>query len=170
VSNLCVNIRAKKLYLLYIGTEGVLDTIISKSAKKICIPYEQVQVHPHVSAFKTLNQEDQYNVYLFEDATEVVKGNTSKCGKPIISCAIGTSCYYGLCDLGASISAIPYSLYMEVKSDIDPIKIEETCMTIQLANKETICHVGIVREVDILVGKVKYPVDFVVLACPQDSF
>jgi hypothetical protein len=59
---------------------------------------------------------------------------------------------------------------MEVKSDIDPIEIGHTCMTIQLANKETICHAGIVREVEVLVGKVEYPVDFVVLACPQDSF
>jgi hypothetical protein len=48
--------------------------------------------------------------------------------------------------------------------------IEETGMTIQLANKEIICHVGIVRDVQVLVGEVKYPVDFVVIDCPQDSF
>jgi hypothetical protein len=27
-----------------------------------------------------------------------------------MSCAIGTSCYHGLCDIGASISVIPYYL------------------------------------------------------------
>jgi hypothetical protein len=43
--------------------------------------------------------------------------------------------------LGASIIVIPYSLYMEVKSDIDPIEMEEKDMTIQLANKEIICPV-----------------------------
>jgi hypothetical protein len=85
-------------------------------------------------------------------------------------CAIGTSCYYGLCDLGASISAILYSFYMEVKCDIDPIENEETYMTIQLDNKEIICHIGIVRDVKVLVGKIKDPVDFIVMACPQDNF
>jgi hypothetical protein len=34
----------------------ILDAIISKSAKKSCIPYEQVKVHPHVSTIKALNQ------------------------------------------------------------------------------------------------------------------
>jgi hypothetical protein len=59
---------------------------------------------------------------------------------------------------------------MEVKSDIDPIEIEETCMTIQLANKEIIFPIRIVRNVEVLVGKIKYLVDFIVIACPQDSF
>jgi hypothetical protein len=57
-------------------------------------------------------------------------------GKPIISCAIVTSSYHGLCDISASISVITYKLYLEIKADIDPIKMEETIMTIQLANKE----------------------------------
>jgi hypothetical protein len=59
-------------------------------------------------------------------------------GKPITSCAIGTSSYHGLCDTGASINVIPYTLYLEIKADIDPIEMEETDMTIQLANKEYI--------------------------------
>jgi hypothetical protein len=78
--------------------------------------------------------------------------------------------YYGLWDLRASISVVPNLLYMDINSDIDPIDIEETCMTIQLASKEVICHVGIVREVEVLVGKTKYLVHFMVLACPQDIF
>jgi hypothetical protein len=41
-----------------------------------------------------------------------------------------------ICDISASISVIPYTLYLEIKADIDPIKMEETGMTIQLANKE----------------------------------
>jgi hypothetical protein len=49
----------------------ILDTIMSKSAKKSCIPYEQVQVHPHVYAIKTLNQEEQHCVYLCEMQLEL---------------------------------------------------------------------------------------------------
>ena len=29
---------------------------------------------------------------------------------------------------------------------------------------------GIVRDVEVLVGKIKYPANFIVLGCPQDSF
>ena len=72
--------------------------------------------------------------------------------------------------MGASISVIPYYLYLEIKPDIDPIVMEETVMTIQLANKDYISPFGIVRDVEILISKIKYPADFIVLGCPQDSF
>jgi hypothetical protein len=65
---------------------------------------------------------------------------------------------------------IPYSLYLEIKPDIDPINMEETGITIQLANKEYICPLGMVRDVEVLVGKIKYPADFIVLGCSQDAF
>jgi hypothetical protein len=80
-----------------------------------------------------------------------------------------TSCYHGLCDIGSSISVIPYSLYLEIKPDIDPIIIEEAGMTIQLAKKDYINPLGIVKDVEVLVGKIKYPAVFVVLGCAQDS-
>jgi hypothetical protein len=80
---------------------------------------------PKVSIIKELNEENPHNVYLCEDATKVIKGNTTRVGKPIISCAIGTSTYHGLSDIGASIIAIPYTLYLEIKYDIDPIKMED---------------------------------------------
>jgi hypothetical protein len=91
-------------------------------------------------------------------------------GNLIISCSIGTSSYHGLRDIGASISVIPCTLYLEIKADIDPIEMEETCMTIQLANKEYISPLGVVRDVGVLVGKIKYLADFIVLGCSQDSF
>jgi hypothetical protein len=43
-------------------------------------------------------------------------------------------------------------------------------MTIQLANKGYISPLGMVRDVGVLVGKIKYPDDFIVLGCSQDSF
>ena len=36
-------------------------------------------------------------------------------------------------------------------------------MVVQLANRETICLVGIVRDVEVLCGKTKYPADFLAL-------
>ena len=54
--------------------------------------------------------------------------------------------------------------------DIAPADIEEIDVTIKLANRDTISLVGIVRDVEVLCGKVKYPADFLVLGSPQDSF
>ena len=54
--------------------------------------------------------------------------------------------------------------------DIAPAEIEEIDVTIKLANRDTISPVGIVRDVEVLCGKVKYPTDFLVLGSPQDNF
>ena len=150
--------------------ENLLVAVANKSARRDCTPYKQIEVQHQISAIKELSEEDPCDVYLCEDSTKVIKGNTTKVGKPIISIAIGTSCYHGLCDIGASISVISYTLHLEIKPDIDPIQMEEVGMTIQLANKEYISPLGIVRNVEVLVGKIKYPADFIVLGCLQDSF
>jgi hypothetical protein len=150
--------------------ENLLTYISNKSAKRKCTPYEQIEMKPKVSIIKELNEENPQEVYLCDDATKVIKGNTTRVGKPIISCAIGNFSYHGLCDIGASIRIIPYTLYLEIKPDIDPIEMEETGMTIQLANKEYISPLGMVRDVEVLIVKIKYPADFIVLGCSQDSF
>jgi hypothetical protein len=48
--------------------------------------------------------------------------------------------------------------------------MEGTCISIQLANKDVICPLGMVRDIEVLVGKIKYPADFIVLGCSQDAF
>jgi hypothetical protein len=67
---------------------------------------------------------------------------------------MGTSCYHGLCDIGARIRVIRCSPYLEIKPDIDTIHMEETCITIQLANKDYIFPLGMVKDVEVLVGKI----------------
>ena len=56
---------------------------------------------------------------------------------PVISVKIGDRCYHGLCDIGASVSAIPYTLYQEIMNDIAPTEIEDIDVTIKLANRDT---------------------------------
>ena len=65
--------------------------------------------------------------------------------------------------LGSSVSAIPFTLYQEIMHEIQPCEIEDIDVTIHLANKQTISPVGIVRDVEVLCGKVKYATDFLVL-------
>src|ERR1044072_6783935 len=88
----------------------------------------------------------------------------------VVSVKIGDHNYYGLCDLGSSVSAIPISLYQEIMHEIQPCEIEDIDATIHLANKQTITPIGIVRDVEVLCGKVKDPTDFLVLGSVQDSF
>ena len=87
-----------------------------------------------------------------------------------ISVKIGDHCYHGLLDMGASASAIPHSLYKKIMHDIAPAEIEDIDVRIKLANRDTISPIGIVRDVEVLCGKAKYPADFLVLGSPQDSF
>ena len=91
-------------------------------------------------------------------------------GTPVISVKIGDHCYHGLCYMGASASVIPHDLYKEIKNEIAPAELEDIDVTIKLANRDTISPMGIVRDVDVLCGKTKYPVDFLVFGSPQDSF
>ena len=81
----------------------------------------------------------------------------------MLSVRIGDHCYYRLCDIGASCSAIPFELYKEIMHEVGPCEIEPVDVAIQLANRETIFPLGIVRDVEVLCGKTKYPADFLVL-------
>ena len=55
-------------------------------------------------------------------------------------------------------------------TDIAPAEIEDIDVTIKLADRHTISPIGIVRDVEALYGKIKYPTDFLVLGSPQDNF
>ena len=55
-------------------------------------------------------------------------------------------------------------------NDIAPTEIEDIDVTIKLANRDTISTIGILRDVEVLCGKIKYPTDFLVLSTPQDDF
>ena len=55
-------------------------------------------------------------------------------------------------------------------NDIAPTEIEDIDVTIKLANRDIITPLGIVRGVEVLCGKIKYPTNFLVLGSPQDDF
>ena len=88
----------------------------------------------------------------------------------VVSVKIGNHCYHGLCDLGTSVSAIPFTLYQEIMNDIAPAEIEDIDVTIKLSNRDTITPLGILRDVKVWCGKIKYPTNFLVLGSPQDDF
>jgi hypothetical protein len=82
----------------------------------------------------TKNVEDGHIIF-FEDASNIVShpSRPRKTSVPMRSARIGDHCYYGLCDIGASSSAIPYELYREIMHEIGPCELEEIDVVIQLA-------------------------------------
>ena len=148
--------------------------ILNKSERTTDEHEDLIKVDPQVALVKDLvtsNIEDS-NINFCVVSTNLVttKNKGPILGTPFVSVKIGDHNYYGLCDLGSSASAIPFSLYQEIMNEILPCEIEEVDVTIHLANKETISPIGIVQAVEVLCGKVKYPTDFLVLGSVQDSF
>jgi hypothetical protein len=97
---------------------SILTSVLNKSTKKALEPYEQITVKSPVAIVKdhvTKNVEDGHIIF-FEDASNIVShlSRSRKTSVPVLSVRIGDHCYYGLCDIGASSSAIPYELYKEI--------------------------------------------------------
>ncbi|XP_021767740.1 uncharacterized protein LOC110732130 [Chenopodium quinoa] len=70
-----------------------------------------------------------------------------------------------LCDLGSSVSIMPYSVYQRLeKGELLPTNI-----TLQLADRSIRIPRGKVEDVPLRVGKFIIPVDFVVLEIDEDS-
>ena len=55
-------------------------------------------------------------------------------------------------------------------NDITPAQIEDIDVNIKLANRDTITPLGIVRDVEVLCGKINTLLIFLVLGSPQDDF
>jgi hypothetical protein len=104
----------KTLFPAKVKEHSMITNVINKSAKKAIEPDEQIIVKPAVAIVKDLvtkNVEDGHIIFC-EDASNTVShpSRSSKTSVPVLSVRIGDHCYYGLCDIGASLSDIPYAL------------------------------------------------------------
>ena len=115
--------------------------MVRKSNTRTPTPCEQIKVEPSIAMVKDLlvDNIDGHVIYFCDDVARIARPDTKNkhrpvVGMPIVSVKIGDHCYHGLCDTGASASAIPHSLYKEIMHDIAPAKIEDIDVTIKLAN------------------------------------
>ena len=115
-------------------------------------PPEQIEAEPSVAMVKDLLVEniDGHVIYFCDEATRIAKPDEKDKhrpieGMPVVSVKKGDYCYHGLCELGASVSAIPFTLYQEIIDEIAPAEMEDIDVTIKLANRDTITPLGIVR-------------------------
>src|SRR3954463_14828122 len=82
-----------------------------------------------------------------------------------IPCMIGdTQFNNALCDLGASVNLMPFSLFEKLEvGDVKP-----TTISLQLADRSIVYPRGIIEDVLIKVEHFIFPVDFVVLDMEED--
>ena len=93
-----------------------VSTVVNKSYIRTPKPDEQIKVEPSIAMVKDLLEEDMDGHVIYYEATRIAKPdkedkNRPIVGMPIVSVKIGDHCYHGLCDLGASVSATPFTLY-----------------------------------------------------------
>ena len=120
--------------------------MVNKSKRKARELNEEINVEPAVAIVKdlaTTNVEDGHTVFC-EDASNIVShpNKSKKASVHVLSVRIGHHCYYGLCDIGASSSAIPYDLYKEIMHEIGPCELEDIDVAIQLANRKPFFLLG----------------------------
>jgi hypothetical protein len=91
-----------------------------------------MKVEPNVAIVKDLlvDNIDGHVIYFSKEATRIAKRSNAEHdkldkSKPLVGMLVvfvktGDHCYHDLCDMGASISVISFSLYQEVMNDIAP--------------------------------------------------
>ena len=87
-------------------------------------------------------------------------------GCPTIDCSIGNQYFNNaLCDLGASVSVMPASVYKKLEN----ATLEPTSMCLQLADQSVRHPLGIAENILVKIRDFLVPVDFVVLDMSPDS-
>ena len=87
-------------------------------------------------------------------------------GCPTIECSIGNQYFNNeLCDLGASVSVMPTSVY----DKLNHTALVPTPMCLQLIDQSIRCPLGIAENIPIKIREFFVPVDFVVLDMHPDS-
>ena len=117
----------KPPFPIRIKEHAKVSTVVRKSNIRAPKPDEQIKVEPSVGMVKDLLVEniDGHVIYFHDEATRIAKPDEKDkhrhvIGMPVVSVKIGDHCYHGLCDLGTSMSAIPFTFYQEIMYDITP--------------------------------------------------
>ena len=99
--------------------------MVRKSYTKTPTPSEQIKVEPSIAMVKDLLVDNigGHTIYFCDEAAIIDQPDMKDkhipvVGMHVVSVKIGDLCYHGLCDVGASVSAIPYTLYKEIMNEI----------------------------------------------------
>ena len=153
------------------------STVVRKSNIKTYTPSEQIKVEPDIAIVKDLLADniDGHVIYFCDETARIVKpGAKDKhrpvVGMPIISVKIGDHCYHGLCDMGASASAIPHSLYKEIMHDIAPAEKKILMLLLSLPIEILFHQLGLLEMLRYCVGKLNTLLIFLFLVPHKMTF
>ncbi|XP_070030877.1 uncharacterized protein [Nicotiana tomentosiformis] len=94
-----------------------------------------------------------------------------KCGDPgsfTIPCSLDTLNFdKSLCDSGALINLMPFSIYMKLENEIGEIR--SAPISLQLADQTTTILEGIVEDILVRIDKFVFPVDFIVVKMEENK-
>ncbi|XP_075474585.1 uncharacterized protein LOC142505484 [Primulina tabacum] len=111
--------------------------------------------------FETMKLSEECSVILQKKLPKKLKDPESF----TIPCFIGSSkCSKALCDLGASINLMPFSIYMELELG----EVKPTIITLHLVDRSLTYPRRIVEDVLVKVDKFIFPADFVILDMEED--
>ncbi|KAL5734310.1 hypothetical protein ACOSP7_032171 [Xanthoceras sorbifolium] len=113
--------------------------------------------------------EDHETVALTEECSAIIQNKLPQKlkdpGSFTIPCTIRSSEFVkALCDLGASINLIPFSVFRKLGLG----EVKPTSVTLQLADRSVKYPYGVIEDVLVKVDKFYFPVDFIVLEMEED--
>ena len=151
--------------------------MVRKSNTRTYTPPEQTKVEPSIAMVKDLLADniDVHVIYFCDEAARIARpDNKDKhrpvVGMPVVSVKVGDHCYHVLCDMGASASALPHSLYKEIMHDIAPAEIEDIDVTIKLAIETLFHQLGLLGMLKSCVGKLNIMLIFLLLVPHRMTF
>jgi len=146
--------------------------------KKICINIpsaEALSQMPLYAKFlkeifsKKKTIEHSETIALTRESSEIIKKLPPKLVDPgsfPIPCVIGRETIdKAMCELGASISLLPLSLFKRMGIG----ELKPTEVTLKLVDRTTIHHVGFIKNIPVEVGRIYIPTDFIVLDMDEDD-
>ena len=113
--------------------------------------------------------EEYETVMLIEECSALILNKLSlklkDLGSFTIPCSIG-GCDFGnaLCDLGATINLMPFSVFRKLGLG----EVKSTTVSLQLADRSVKYPLGVIEDVLVKMGKFIFPVDFIVLDMKKD--
>ncbi|XP_070046753.1 uncharacterized protein [Nicotiana tomentosiformis] len=143
------------------------------------LPFTEVlsQMSPYAKFLKKIltkkrKIEETSVVKLTEHCSAILQNKLpQKWGDPwslTIPCSLGTLSFdKSLCDSGASISLMTFSIYSKLENDLGEIR--SAPISLQLADQTTIIPEGIVEDVLVRVDKFVFPVNFIVVKMEEKN-
>ena len=109
------------------------------------------------------------SLYLSNQCSALIKNNLSErlsdLGRFAITIGLGSYRYKDLCDLGASTSLLPLSIWSKINmGDLSPVN-----MRLYMVDGSCVNHTGIIEDVPVQVGKFFVLNDFVVMDIEEDA-